>query len=285
LRLTDPRIPLPLAPSRRAKAVLAGTLAGCLLLMSAQVREGDRGASLLERTGLGLLTPLVEASRAGARGERSLVEGIRSYFFARSENEKLRGEIGALQREALVLRAEASDADRLRQLLRGQSFLPSVRLAAPLVSVERRGGYRRALLAAGSSDGVAPDAPLAVPEGLVGRVVSVSPHLSKAILVTDEDCAVGARVGRTGEQGVVRGAGNELRMEYLSTLSPVAVGDFVETAGIDGIFPRGIPIGRVRQVSRGKSLFLTVRIAPAAPLSRLSDVLILAPSPVSDARP
>ena len=44
---------------------------------------------------------------------------------------------------------------------------------------------------------------LAVPEGLVGRVVTVAPHLSKVILIGDTDCAVGGRVVRTGDQGVV----------------------------------------------------------------------------------
>ncbi|MGH9442305.1 MAG: rod shape-determining protein MreC, partial [Thermoanaerobaculia bacterium] len=141
-------------------------------------------------------------------------------------------------------------------------------------------GYRRALLAAGSLDGVRPGSPLAVTEGLVGRVVTVTPRVSKVILIGDTDCAVGGRVVRTGDQGVVRGDGETLRMEYLSTLSRVVPGDLVETAGIDGIFPRGIVIGRVAAVSGGKSLFLKVRIAPSASQANLSDVLVLDPSPV-----
>jgi cell shape-determining protein MreC len=40
-----------------------------------------------------------------------------------------------------------------------------------------------------------------------------------------------------------------------------------------------VPIGRVESVSRGSKLFLEIRVAPAADFSRLTDVLLLAPSP------
>ena len=285
MRVTDPRIILPAAPTRRARVVLASTLATCLLLMSAQAREGGRGPSLLEKAGLLALTPFVGGGRAVSEAGRDAAQNVASYFHARSENERLRGEVERLRRELFALRPDAEEAERLRALLHTRPVLPDVLLAAPIVSVETRGAYRRALLAAGSREGVLPGSPLVVPEGLIGRVVSVSLPLSKAILVTDGDCAVGGQITRTGDQGVVRGEGSGLRMDYLSSLSRVLPGDLVETAGIDGLFPRGIPIGTVVEVTRGKSLFLKIRIRPSAPLSRLGDVLVLAPSPVQDERP
>ena len=279
--MPEPRIFSSNSSTRSEKFLLAGTLAACLLLMSSQAREGGRGPSLLERLGLAVASPAVRGAEQAARAKKSVAETLASYFGARAENRKLHAEIAGLRRDVFLLRAGAEDSVRLRELLRIQPFLPSVRLAAPIVSIEVRGGYRRALLAAGSADGVRPGSPLAVPEGLVGRVVTVTAHLSKVILIGDTDCAVGGRVVRTGDQGVVRGDGESLRMEYLSTLSRVVAGDVIETAGIDGIFPRGIAVGRVTGISGGKSLFLKVLIAPAAPVSRLSDVLVLDPSPVA----
>jgi rod shape-determining protein MreC len=253
--------------------------------MSAQAREGGRGPSLLEQAGLLLATPFVETSQAVARAAARVKEEVFSYLGARRQNAELQSEVAELRRQLFLVRPGAAEADELRALLRTRSFLPGALLAAPIVSVERRGSYRRALLAAGGEDGVSPGSPLAVPEGLIGRVLSVSPRLSKAILVTDADCAVGARIVRTGDQGVVRGEGDALRMDYLSSLAPVVAGDVVETAGIDGLFPRGIPLGRVAEVWRGKSIFLKIRILPSAPLSKLGDVLVLSPSPAGDAHP
>ncbi|HEX5134371.1 MAG TPA: rod shape-determining protein MreC, partial [Thermoanaerobaculia bacterium] len=64
---------------------------------------------------------------------------------------------------------------------------------------------------------------------------------------------------------------------HVPTTSRVQRGDLIETAGIDGIYPRGIPIGRVASVSPGGNLFLDILVVPTAPFSRLTDVLVLAP--------
>jgi cell shape-determining protein MreC len=53
----------------------------------------------------------------------------------------------------------------------------------------------------------------------------------------------------------------------------------IESAGIDGIYPRGVVIGRIIAVARGSDLFLEIRVTPAARFSQLTDVLVLAPSP------
>ncbi len=254
--------------------------------MSAQAREGRGGPSLLDRIGLTLASPAVRATEETAKAERGVADSVASYFRARSQNEQLRRQVAALQRDVFLLKAGSEETARLRELLKIQAVLPAVRIGASVVSIESRGAYRRALLAAGSSDGVRPGSPLAVSEGLVGRVVTVTSRLSKAILIGDADCAIGARVVRTGDQGVVRGQGETLRMEYLSTLSRVVPGDLIETAGIDGIFPRGIAIGEITEISGGKSLFLKIQISPSAPLSKISDVLVLDPSPaVADEHP
>ena len=282
--MPDRRLAAPATASRHAKFVLAGTLGVCVLLMSAQARRKSGGPSLLERSGTFLLGPIVAGAHDAAGAERSVASSIASYFGARKENAGLKRRVSALEQELFSLRASAEDAAHLRALLKLSPFLPSVRAAAPLLSLEERGAYRRALIGAGSETGVVPGSPLAVPGGLVGRVTSVSRRFSKAILITDADCAVGSRIARTGEQAVARGEGGDLRIDYLSVLADVRPGDLVETAGIDGIFPRGIPIGRVTRVTRGKALFLSVRVGPSAPLHRLDDVLVLDPAPaVEDA--
>jgi len=157
--------------------VLAGTLASCLLLMSAQARSGARGPTLLERAGLSVLTPAVRGSQLIASIAQDVVGSVRSYLFARRENEELRRRLQTLNREVFLLRAGSADTARLQELLKIRPLVPGFRLAAPLVSAERKGSYRRALLAAGTADGVAVGSPLATPEGLIGRVVSVSAHL------------------------------------------------------------------------------------------------------------
>ena len=72
-------------------------------------------------------------------------------------------------------------------------------------------------------------------------------------------------------------------MNNIPTTSRVKQGDLVESAGIDGIYPRGVPIGKVVAVVRGSDLFLEISVAPAAAFSQLMDVFVLAPSPAGEA--
>ncbi|HKC23091.1 MAG TPA: rod shape-determining protein MreC, partial [Thermoanaerobaculia bacterium] len=121
--------------------------------------------------------------------------------------------------------------------------------------------------------------PIAVSEGLVGRVISAGATVSRAQLLLDASAAVGARIVRTQELGVAKGDGRGgLRLNNIATTSRAQVGDVIESAGIDGIYPRGVAIGRIASVARG-SLFLEIRVTPAARFSQLADVLVLAPSP------
>ena len=105
-------------------------------------------------------------------------------------------------------------------------------------------------------------------------------------LLLDASAAVGARIARTQELGVVRGDGRGgLRLNNVSTTSHVAPGDLIESAGIDGIYPRGVVIGHVSAVARGSDLFLEIRVTPAVAFSQLTDVLVLAPSPAAAPAP
>jgi rod shape-determining protein MreC len=125
-----------------------------------------------------------------------------------------------------------------------------------------------------------------VPAGIVGRVVAVGRGVSRAQLLLDASAAAGARITRTGELGVVRGDGRgAMTLNNIATTSSVAPGDLVESAGIDGIYPRGVPIGIVESVSRGSKMFLQIRVAPSADFARLTDVLLLQPSPAARENP
>ncbi len=116
--------------------------------------------------------------------------------------------------------------------------------------------------------------------------MTVGRGVSRAQLLLDASAAAGARIARTGELGVVRGDGRgSLILNNIATTSSVTRGDLIESAGIDGIYPRGIPIGRVDAVSRGNKLFLEVRVVPAADFARLTDLLLLSPSPATQENP
>lgn len=282
MRTTAPRVEVAGGRSRRGGAVLASVLAFCVLLLSAQAPAKSRGGTVLQSWILSAAAPLASAASWVSRGVTAAADSVNDVFRARAENARLRGALRAEQREVFQLRAEIAQHERERRMSAAAPSLPNVVGMAPVLLVERRAGFQSALVGAGASSGVVTGSPIAVPEGLVGRVVTVGHTLSRAQLLLDASAAAGARIVRTGELGVARGDGRgALKLNNIPTASTVKAGDLIESAGIDGIYPRGVPIGQVESVERGSNLFLEIRVRPSAPFGRLTDVLLLAPSPAS----
>jgi len=124
---------------------------------------------------------------------------------------------------------------------------------------------------------VHPDMPVTVAEGLVGRVVNSSSDMSRVLLLTDPNHSVDCRVASTRDRGVLSGSlerGCILR--YIHLKSRIRPGDEVVTSGLDGIFPRGLPVGKVETVEKGsQGLFLEARVIPAVDFSEIEEVLVI----------
>jgi rod shape-determining protein MreC len=281
MRAPNPHVEVAAVNPRRGAVVLMVVLLSCVLILSAQAPgRGARGATLLQSWILTASAPLTTAIGEVSRGVSGRIASTVDLFTARAENTKLRHELDERDKELFRLRAEVRQQDEARRLEAEGSALPGVMGSVPVLLLERRSGVYSVLIGAGSAEGVVPSSPLAVPAGIVGRVVTVGRNVSRAQLLLDASAAAGARIARTGELGVIRGDGRgALTLNNIATTSSVARGDLVESAGIDGIYPRGVPIGRVESVARGSKLFLEVRVTPAADFARLTDVLLLAPSP------
>lgn len=266
--------------SRRGGLLLVVVLVFCVLLLSAQAPGVRRQSSLLQSWILSAAAPVARLTSSISRAVSGGADSVADIFSARQENVRLKKDLAQKDQELFRLRAEVSQEARERLLLSSGATLPSVVTTAPVLLFEGRAGAQSALIGAGSSSGVAPGSPIAVPEGLVGRVTTVGATVSRAQLLLDATAAVGARVVRTKELGVVRGDGRGgMRLNNIPTTSSVQPEDVIESAGIDGIYPRGVIIGRVASVARGSDLFLEIRVTPAAKFSQLTDVLVLAPSP------
>jgi rod shape-determining protein MreC len=89
-------------------------------------------------------------------------------------------------------------------------------------------------------------------------------------------------VSRTRRQGVVRSGPRGLELDFLPQQADVRVGDRVVTSGIDGIYPRGLPIGVVTEVERGDELFYDLQLEPAVDFGVLDQVYLLEPQPIPD---
>lgn len=194
----------------------------------------------------------------------------------RADAERLRTEVTALRLRQL--RQDELDAEngRLRALLALRERLPVRTFGAEVVAREWNGFTRGLTINRGRTDGLERLAPVIVTRGVVGRVLELRRHSAVVQLVTDPASSIGGVVNRTRAQGLVEGvAGGRMRLKLAAREEGVTVGDLVFTSGIGGLFPKGLPLGRIVRVHPATGLFRLADLEPAVDLATVEEVLIL----------
>lgn len=278
---------LPDIRRRRPSVLFLVVVVGHVILISTQVTARG-GASILEAGVFGVVAE-VQRAASGVSGE--IGQTWRGYLDLRAvwvENERLRRELQAAQAALQEQRALLDRAPGIARLeeLRARTALET--LMAEVIGTGASPDFRTVTLDRGSSAGVARDQAVLAPEGIVGRVVTASGRAAKVQLLVDRNAAAGALIERSRAQGVVVGdGGDKLRLDYVSEISDVAVGDVVITSGIDGIYPKGFVIGRVETVEKAGNRYRSILIAPSVGFTRLEHVLVVLtpPPPVPDVEP
>jgi rod shape-determining protein MreC len=120
-----------------------------------------------------------------------------------------------------------------------------------------------------------------ISEGVVGRVIEVSPDTAKVLLLTDPNSALDVIIQRSRAQGIMEGKVDEVCvLKYVQKSDDVQVGDQVITSGLGGIFPKGLMTGMVTKLDRKRpGIFQYIEVSPAVDFSKLEEVLILGEGP------
>jgi rod shape-determining protein MreC len=221
-------------------------------------------------------TPFMRAL-TGMRGYASSVwEEYVHLRGVREENEAQKGVILSLSEENERLREALIENARLKTLLAFKDEAGYSSIAARVVAFNFGEWSGTIRLDAGADKGVTEDMPVVTPEGVVGVVIRVGRSASTALLVTDPRSNVDALVRRTRVRGVAEGDGSGgLKLKYVGYHDDVQPGDAVVTAGLAGIFPKGMVIGEVERVEDGDdSFFKTIFVKPSANIHRMEEVLI-----------
>jgi rod shape-determining protein MreC len=259
----------------RALALL-GIVAGvCLLLLTLQMRGGASGAS----DALAIFTTPVQTvvSRVN-RTAFGLWSTYQDWKNVRAENRRLRDEAQRLRVESLRVSEVDEENRRLRRLLQLKETLPLETISGEIIGREWGGWVRSLTVNRGRSSHVVRLTAVIGPDGLIGRIVDVRMGSAVVQVLTDPASTIGAHVVRTRTPGIIEGeARGTLRFKYMARDGAgMQVGDMLVTSGLGGLFPRGIPIGRVRTIEdRGSALFHYAQITPAVDFARIDEVLLL----------
>lgn len=271
---------------RAAWGLLVALLLGHLILAAVQVPDRRAEGSLLEGVSLRAIAPVARAIAGGRSLVRRVEVALADRRSLRAQNRRLEAEVETLRRQALAQQDLERELARLRSAVSYQPPAGQPVVLADVVFINHRSWLRTMIVHAGAdapAGALAPNSPVVGYEGLVGRVLRSADGYARVQLLTDRAASVGAMIERTRRQGIARGAPDGgLVLDYLPLQSDVRPGDRVVTAGIDGIYPRGLAIGTVVSVRPGDELFHQIELSPAVDFGRLDQVFVLRPLEVPD---
>lgn len=272
---------------RLKKLLIAAPLAGVALFLYLRHQRIESSGSLrwFDRPVVFAVSPAV----GGLTAVRDYVSRtFNRYFFLKGverENEALRAENARLKERDVVLSGLEEENRRLLATLDLKNRFLGKGIVARVTGYPPAAPYRIITINRGSDDGVRRRAPVVSADGLVGQVSRVFPGTSQVLLITDPTSAVDGRLDPSGARGLVVGKSLKLGLkrdlyisafEYLSQSTDIAENARVETSGMDGVYPPGIPIGRVHARKKKQyDIFQQAEVLPAVDFFKLTEVLVL----------
>lgn len=213
---------------------------------------------------LDLISQPVSVFAHYARGLHRLAE-------LKAENQRLRAENERLRRWQLHAQRLDGENEALRKLLRFKPEPAVTTVSARVIADTGSAFVRTVLINAGTREGVAAGQTVVNGQGLVGRVAQVASRSARVLLITDLKSKVPVIVGEVRRRAILAGDNSDLpRLEHVDGETPVANGDLVLTSGHGGVFPPGIPVGRVTGAKGG-----VVRVRALAAWDQLEFVRVV----------
>ncbi len=204
------------------------------------------------------------------------------YFYLVSvakENEELKIALSkAIEKNNECIETELAN-QRLRHFLNFQKKMTNDTIAAQVIGKDPSPWFKTIVIDKGFFDGVKKGLPVVIPEGVAGQIIEVTKHYSKVLLLTDRNSAIDSIAQRTRARGIIRGfSDGRFSFQYVLKKYELQEGDAVISSGLDGVFPKGLRIGRIQTIiQKNSSIFQEVIVTPVVDFEKLEEVMIVLP--------
>ncbi|NLY43653.1 MAG: rod shape-determining protein MreC [Clostridiaceae bacterium] len=217
----------------------------------------------------------------GARIEDS-IEFFTEIKTLKEQNEKLLAEIDKLREENRKLQDLKDENDRLRDMLGlKERFGQFDIVGAQVIAKEPGNWFQVFTIDKGTKDGLEKNDVVITNKGVVGHIYEIHANSSKVISIIDHDSSVSALVVRTRDTAVVKGdlvLQNDglCKMSYIPKDAGIMEGDLIETSGLGGIYPKGLLIGKIKEIDKEPhEISKYAIIEPAVDFKRLEQVFVI----------
>jgi rod shape-determining protein MreC len=260
--------------SARARLAFFAFLAIALIIIDSRIK-------VLEtvRVGVGVvLYPVQQALLVPGR----IVDAVGNYFTSVStlqrENEALKRQQVENAQALLQAKQSEQENERLRKLLAARERSRNHAILGTVLYESRDRFSHKLVLHVGTDDGVRAGSPVIDDVGVVGQVTRVFRNTSEVTLLTDKDQSIPIQIVRNGLRGVAFGGADPgtLDLRFMAANADIENGDVAVTSGLDGVYPVGLPVGKVITVERAaKDQFARIVLSPSAGVENHTYLLVL----------
>jgi rod shape-determining protein MreC len=200
------------------------------------------------------------------------------------QNERLASENRDLRQRLRELVHLQEENQQLRRALQMREKVPEDMIPAERVGVDQSPFFRVVNIRIDRGHQYArPGMAVLSPDGVVGRIDKAFDDYSDVMLITDPRSKIAVELARTKAQGILEGHTEDSCTLEVSKDYEVEVGDFVQTSGVDELFPKGHPVGQVTDIEPLVGDQQRLHVVPAVRFDRIDVVwVVLANAPRPD---
>ena len=264
----------------RILGVVALALVGVMIYSATSV-----GFATLPETLTGIFVTPVQSLTT------SISNSVSGFFAGFGGGSELRAELEQLKKENAQLREQLVDYDEIKQTNDWYSEILGLHEENPeytfasgrVIGRDPADFYGNFTISAGQNAGIEINDPVVATDGsLVGVVEEVGLTYAKVRSILDPSIKVASQVSRTGDTAYTAGStvdmarDNTLRMTTLERSSGAAVGDYAVTSGIGGVYPSGLLIGSITDISSATDgMTLNAQVELFADVYDLKQVMVI----------
>ncbi|MBS0271405.1 MAG: rod shape-determining protein MreC [Proteobacteria bacterium] len=202
---------------------------------------------------------------------QALLEDTYTFMYLKEEYNRLKTENEKLKRQVQILSPLYHENVVLRQSLHIPPFEAYGHRTARILSSPYDGLHHFFLIDGGSKDGLEKDQAVISLEGVVGRLEKVGKYIARVVLLNDSNSRIPVMTATSSQKAILAGDGSFFPMlVYIGEVRKIQKGEQVVTSGLGGIFPPGLPVGIVEDISNGK-----IRVRPYASFQKMEWVHVL----------
>jgi len=263
-----------------ARLVGYGLIAIFLMALDHQGRYLDRFHQVVRE----FSEPVLLALDAPSHWAEQMAKRWRSTEQLIDERNRLAEALRQQQANALTMAQLRRENEELRGLLALGQSIEDEFVSARVLSVDLNPFSHRLVINQGRRHGLTPAMAVVDQSGLIGQIDTVSQTTASVILITDPDHALPVRIARTGAITLAYGGGldGDLSLPELPKNVDLVPNDVLESSGLGGVFPAGLPVGVITELIRpADQTFAKATAKPIGQHDRSRFVMVLQRSPIA----